>query len=357
MAQRKWTIMTEQNTTDNVESEQKNTDNSLTPAEFMAQRAGSPQGEPEVAEESKVEEEVVNESATESEVEETKADVLSQLDIDNLSEDELKSLSSKLNSRAVARYGELTKKRKDAEERLEQMEQKLNTLQSEQKEKVPVVKDNPLKHIENPQELQEQANSAQEVVDWAEDLLYEKGDYSPDDVIATVDGRELTKAEVRKTMRHSQNVLRKFIPAQMQTLQKKNAAIQARDAFAEKAEQELPWMKNKNSEAYKKYDAMINDKRLIDLQKINPEVSAQMPYIVAHAANSMYGRKVLPPTRTTPRTIKSAPPRSASTVAAKSEKTVPRTAKKLSETAKQFQNSGSVSDFVALRTLQKQNRK
>ncbi len=348
--------MTDEIKTDNVESEQKNTDNSLTPEEFMAQRVGSPEGESEVAEESKSEEEVVNKSATETEEEEPKADVLSQLDIDDLSEDELKALSTKLNSRAVARYGELTKKRKAAEERMEQMERQLQDLQNS-KEEVPVVKDNPLKDIADPQQLQEKAVHAQEVVDWAEDLLYEKGDYGPDDVIATVDGREYTKAEVRKTMRHSQNVLRKFVPAQMQEIQKKNTAIQAREAFAKKAEEELPWMKNKNSDAYKKYDAMINDRRLVDLQEINPEVAAQMPYLVAHAANSMYGRKVLPPTRTAPRAIKAAPPKSATTAAAKSEKTVPRTAKKLQEQSQAFQSTGSVNDFIALRTLQKQTRK
>ena len=86
MAQRKWKIMTDEIKTDNVESEQKITDNSLTPAEFMAQRVGSPQGESEVAEESQTEEEVVDKSATETEEEEPKADVLSQLDIENLSE-------------------------------------------------------------------------------------------------------------------------------------------------------------------------------------------------------------------------------------------------------------------------------
>jgi hypothetical protein len=333
--------MTDEIKTDNVESEQKITDNSLTPAEFMAQRVGSPQGESEVAEESQTEEEVVNKSATETEEEESQADVLSQLDIDDLSEDELKALSTKLNSRAVARYGELTKKRKAAEERMEQMERQLTELQNSKKEEVPVVKDNPLKDIVDPAKLQQEAVNAQEVVDWAEDLLYERGDYGPDDVIATVDGKEVTKAQVRKTMRHSQNVLRKYIPAQMQEIQKKNTAIQAREAFAKKAEEELPWMKNKNSDAYKKYDAMINDRRLVDLQAINPEVAAQMPYI----------------TRTAPRAIKAAPPKSATTAAAKSEKTVPRIAKKLQDQSKAFQSTGSVNDFIALRTLQKQTRK
>jgi len=348
--------MTDEIKTDNVESEQKNTDNSLTPHEFMTQRVGSNKNESEGAEESKIEEEVVQESATETEEEETKADVLSQLDIENLSESEIKELSTKLNSRAVARYGELTAKRKAAEERMEKLEEQLQSLQKDKEEKVPVVKDNPLKDVSDPTKLQTEASNAQEVVDWAEDLLYEKGDYGPDDIIATLDGRDVTKAEVRKTMRHSQNMLRKFIPAQMQELKKKASAIQASEAFAAKAQEELPWMRNENSDVFKKYNSMINDRRLVDLKTINPEVAAQMPYIVAHAANSMYGRKAIAP-RSTPRTIKSSPHKSASTTAAKSEKTVPRTAKKLQDQSKQFQASGNAQDFVALRTLQMQNRK
>lgn len=347
--------MTEEITTDNVESEQKTMDN-MTPHQFIAERSGSPKGESEVAEKEEPKEEAVEESAEESEGTEDEADVLSQLDIENLSEGEIKTLSSKLNSRAVARYGELTAKRKAAEERMEKLEQQLESLKSEKSEKVPVVKDNPLKEIQDPAKLQQEASNAQEVVDWAEDLLYEHGDYGPDDVIATVDGRDLTKAQVRKTMRHSQNMLRKFIPAQMQELQKKDTAIKARGAFEEKAKEELAWMKNQNSEVYKKYNSMINDRRLVDLQEANPEIAAQMPYLVAHAANSMFGRKVIAPTRAAPRAIKSTPPKSASTTAAKSEKTVPRTAKKLQQQSKQFQETGSASDFVALRTLQMQNK-
>ena len=47
-----------------------------------------------------------------------KPDVLSQVtDLDNLSDSDLKDLSEKLGSRAVARFGELTAKRKAAEEK------------------------------------------------------------------------------------------------------------------------------------------------------------------------------------------------------------------------------------------------
>ena len=351
--------MTEENSTDTAESDQKNSVQNMTPNDFINRRVGSSQKEESqvVAKEEAVEEEVVEKSATDEVTEETEADVLSQLDLDSMSEDQIKEVSKKLNSNAVARYGELTAKRKAAEERMAKMEEQLNNLQQQKEERVPVVKDNPLKKIVDPQALQQESANAQEVVDWAEDLLYEKGDYGPEDVIATVEGRDVTKAEVRKTLRHSQNMLRKFIPAQMQTIKKQHDASQAKSAFEQKARVELPWMKNEQSEVYKKYQSMMGDKRLSDLTKDNPEVAVQMPYLVAHAANSMYGRKAIT-SRTTPAPrIRSTPPKTASTTAAKSEKTAPRTVKKIQSVSQQFSDSGTAADFVALRTLQMQNRK
>jgi hypothetical protein len=56
---------------------------------------------------------------SESTEEATSEDVLSQIELDDLSEDDLRELSEKLGSRAVARFGELTAKRKAAEAELE----------------------------------------------------------------------------------------------------------------------------------------------------------------------------------------------------------------------------------------------
>jgi hypothetical protein len=59
--------------------------------------------------------EVEAEVGTEQEetpAEEPAEDVLSQLDLDDMSEADLRELSEKLGSRAVARFGELTAKRK-----------------------------------------------------------------------------------------------------------------------------------------------------------------------------------------------------------------------------------------------------
>ena len=84
-----------------------------------------PEGETEVeAEEEETEEEVEAEEP-EAEAEVESENVLSQLDLDEMSEDDLRELSEKLGSRAVARFGELTAKRKAAEERAAMLEAKL----------------------------------------------------------------------------------------------------------------------------------------------------------------------------------------------------------------------------------------
>jgi hypothetical protein len=73
--------------------------------------------------EAEVNEEIVAEQTEETEdLSEESTDVLSQLDLDEMSEEDLRELSEKLGSRAVARFGELTAKRKAAEAKLKEME-------------------------------------------------------------------------------------------------------------------------------------------------------------------------------------------------------------------------------------------
>ena len=115
--------MSEENTTADVEADQNTTEIHNTSLEEFTQRRLGAQPEAVTAE---VEEptESSEESAEETEVEEAQSEenVLSQLDINNLSEDELKELGKKMGSRAVARFGEMTAARKAAEERVAQLE-------------------------------------------------------------------------------------------------------------------------------------------------------------------------------------------------------------------------------------------
>ena len=124
----------------------------------------------EVTEETEVEspeveasEEIVAEQTEETEeVQETSeesTDVLSQLDLDDMSEEDLRELSEKLGSRAVARFGELTAKRKAAEAKLKEMEAQLqnkNPLETQE------VANNPYESVDTVQGLQEKAKEVKQ---------------------------------------------------------------------------------------------------------------------------------------------------------------------------------------------------
>ena len=172
----------------------------------------------EVAEEVETEEEESDEVEGDSD-----EDVLSQIELDDMTDDELRELSDKLGSRAVARFGELTAKRKAAEAEVERLRSEMgNKLQSNVKES-----DNPYNNIDSIEKLQSVQQEVENVVEWAEDLIFNSDGYGPDDVITEVEGKELTKSEVRKHLQSARKAEKKYIPAQLKTIEKREANIAA----------------------------------------------------------------------------------------------------------------------------------
>jgi hypothetical protein len=309
----------------------------------------------EVTEEAEVEstEAEVNEEIVAEQTEEPQGseDVLSQLDLDEMSEDDLRELSEKLGSRAVARFGELTAKRKAAEAKLKEMEAQLqnnNPLETQE------VANNPYASVDTLEGLQEKAKEVTDVIEWAEETLFNADGYGPEDVVTEVEGKELTKSDVRKSLLNARKARDKYLPAQLQTVQRVQQSHQLKEAFDAQAEQELNWLQGEDNDVRKNYEAMIGDPRFDSLRgKADPEVAAQLNYLMAHAANSIYGRK---PVKETPKNTTLTPPKTAGTAASQSEKTVGKSVKALKNLNQQFRQSGNKSDFITLRTLQLKNR-
>ena len=329
-------------------------DNTITASDFINSRSQPKevQEEPTQVEQpvetTEVAKEPEQESPEQVTTEETSADVLSHVDLDNMSESELKEMGQKLGTKAVARFGELTARRKQAEERMQVMEQELQQLKQSNTQTAPKVKDNPLAKVKTVNELQKHQNAAQEVIEWAEDLLDKHEDSSATSVITNVNNKEMTKADVKKHLRHSRNVVNKYVPAQVASLQRRSSLVNQAASYKRKALEEFDWIKDEKNDTTKKYSAMLNDKRLASLQRTNPELSTQMPYILAHAANSMYGRKTVDATKA-PMT----PPKPVGGNAATSERKPSNRTAMQKEVSQQFKSSGNINDFIALRTLQK----
>ena len=309
----------------------------------------------EVTEEAEVEstEAEINEEivAEQTEEPEGSTDVLSQLDLDEMSEDDLRELSEKLGSRAVARFGELTAKRKAAEAKLKEMEAQLqnnNPLETQE------VADNPYASVDTLEGLQEKAKEVTNVIEWAEETLFNADGYGPEDVVTEVEGKELTKSDVRKSLLNARKARDKFLPAQLKSVQRVAQSKQLKEAFDAQASTELNWLQGEDNDVRKSYEAMIGDPRFNSLrEKADPEVAAQLNYLIAHAANSIYGRK---PVKEAPKSATLTPPKAAITAGASSDKGVNKSVKALKDLNQRFRHSGNKSDFITLRTQQLKNR-
>ena len=363
--------MTEQSTTANAGAEESPVENTnMSVSDFAARRIGEmTPSEPQevVNEEEPIEEteEQYTEEVTEeteevteetTEVNENPEDVLSQIDLDTMSEEELRELSDKLGSKAVARFGALTAKRKAAEERLAELEAKLsqqNPLDAPKK-----VDNNPFSNIDTIEGLQDKAREVEQVVEWAEELLFESDAYAAEDVITEVEGKELTKAEVRKSLLQARKAQKTFLPDQLNTIQSRIQGQELEVAFKERAEQELPWLKGEDNDTRRQYEATVGDERFKQLKEIldreAPEIGSQINYWFAHAANSIYGRKSVGQKQSSP-TLN--PPRTGPSGSAKSDKGPTRTAKALKDLQSRFRTSGDARDFAEMRKLQMANRR
>lgn len=359
--------MSEEITTANAEAETTAIQSNMSMADFVTRRLGQQnegtqeeappvEAQEEVAEQPSYEsnEEVLSqpEGAEQTEEPQGSENVLSQFDLDDMSEDDLKELSEKLGSRAVARYGELTAKRKAAEEKLKDLQSQL----SEQSPLNPTeeVNNNPYSNLESLDDLQGKAKEVNEVIEWAEDTLFNADGSGPNDYIAEVEGKSLTKSEVRASLLNARKARDKFLPAQLRTLQTVEQANQLEQAFEQKARQELTWMEGEDNDLRKQYEAIIGDERFSKLREsAGPEVRPQLNYLMAHAANSIYGRQPVKGGVGSP-TLK--PTRTGATGASTSEKTVNKSTKAIKDLSSQFKKSGNKSDFITLRTLQLQKR-
>ena len=341
----------------------------ITAEDFAIQRLGQPAPESEEEETPEVEEEVADEIATEAEEgfqesdestedEEPKAEseeqVLSQIDLDEMSEEELQELANKLGSRAVARFGELTAKRKAAEEKLQQIEAKLSAEQNNPLQPKKEVKNNPFDSVETLEDLQSKATDASNVIEWAEDIMFNADGYEADDVVTEVEGKEMTKADVRNALLQARKARDKFLPARLEEIQKVEQSKQMQEHLSAQAEAELPWMTGEDNDTRREYEAIMKDPRVDTLMTNLPaDVKAQMPYLLAHAANSIYGRKEVKNGKSN---VRLNPSGTSTPNAAGSEKPISRTNKSIKNLSTQFKQSGQKDDFITLRTLQLQNR-
>lgn len=350
---------------------------SITEGEFAAQRVAALQArlsskkedvaqEPDDGAKSEDKAEETKVEAKQSDAKDSKddakdKDVLSQVNLDELSDSDIAELATKGKSGLLKRVAELTAKRKLAEERLAQREQELAQLMGQKNPAVDSEMELPkeIASLSKPEEIQAKFKQAEEVIDWAEAVLDSAEGMSPGDVVATIDGKDYTKAQVKEYMRDARKVKDKYLPAQARELQTRVQRETLRQTLDQQARKELDWLDGDENDVRKNYQAMLSDPRLMKLEKAAPDLAPQLPYILAHAANSMFGRKSIP--LETPAAAKSSPkitpPASPSNSAAQSDRSEDKADRTVKDMSKRLMESGRPDDFIALRTAQLSKRK
>lgn len=278
-------------------------------------------------------------------------------DVDELTDEEIAELAEKGKSGLLKRVAELTAKRKLAEERLAQMQAAAQ--QASQTMPEAKVENNPYADIKSVEQLSTKATEVNEVIEWAEEVLDRADGVSSDGIVATVDGKEYTKSAIKETLRRARKARDKYLPAQFKEIHEEVNRSNLEQAFKQQARKELPWMEDDKNEVRQRFEAMTGDPRLKKLRTTVPELAPQIDYLIAHAANSMFGRRTIEtedkplPRATTPLT----PPSTPSSSAAAPERTESREERSVKDIESRFQKSGKPDDFVALRAAQISKRK
>lgn len=319
--------------------------------EYIARRTGIASQQDEQTEESESDTEVESEdqeadaedAAEYVDEEEDASSDEAELDLLSLSTEQIQELAKKGKSRLLQRVGELTAQKRLLEEKLQSQAPAKPTKEIPQNE-------NPFKEISDPKELLAKYGELEQVLEDTDAILEEHEDYGPDDII-TVGDREFTKREIRKANRNARESITKYIPAQEKQIAKVQQLSQMEEHYTAAAKKEVPSILDSESEVGSRFNAMMQDPIVQQVRTQIPELGAQMEYLLAHAANSIFGKgkskinsaavgsklKINP----------SSSPANSATVKSGSNKPM-----KAAEAYNRFEKSHSVDDWISARIAQ-----
>ncbi len=279
-----------------------------------------------------------------------------EIDLDNLSKEELDELAKSLGSRAVARYGELTAKRKAAEEEVAALKAQMANTNTPDPLAKKTSENNPYTDLDSLESLQAKAQEVDEAIEWAEEILWSSEDLGLDSIVANVGGEEVTKGQVRKVLRDSQKARSTHLPSRLREIQEVAQLDSLEVQWDDAARKELPWMEGEDNDTRKQFEVLKGSPLVAEVIQKVPKIKPMMNYLLAQASNSMYGRKSIaldgPKAKAQ---IK--PPANPNANGANTEKPEGRNSKEMAQLQEKFDKTGASEDLTRLRTAQLTKRK
>lgn len=327
--------------------------------ELIAQRTGKASArleptdaQPEESEESEEEADPASEESEEygEDYEETEGEAEAeedgeeQVDLLNLTPEQLQELAKTAKSRLLDDLGKTRKENRQIKEELAQLKEQLSSPQKPARE-IPQ-EENPFGKLDSFDAVKEKYLEMEQTLETTDALLEEYEDYGPDDLI-TVGSQEFTKKQIRKANRNAREAITKYLPAQQQQLAKVAQYEQLAQQYSQAARKEVPEVEDTESEIGKNFQSLLADPLVGRVRREIPELGMQIEYLLAHAVRSIYGKKSKSIQTGAGTKLKAEPP--ASPVGSGAARSGKNPKAKVQDAFNRFEKSGNVEDWVAAR--------
>jgi len=276
------------------------------------------------------------------------------IDLDSMNESEIDALGRAIGGRAVSRFGELTRKRKEAEERTAELEKSVSELRDQREaekaasEAVVVDINGPLSDVQSEADLSKEEDQLNALIDWVEESMELDEKYDDDGETYLVEGgkgEKFSRQDLIRLRANARKSLRKG-----GDLEKRRGFLEQRKQADAKAATDFKWLDDKESNEYQMFVSELNNPGIGPLLNAVP-AGAYYLGLMIEGKRSVDARTGAKPSSTRKpdapiATSDAAPSKSASST------DEGKARRALDVARKHFDKSGSMNDLASLRVAQ-----
>lgn len=273
------------------------------------------------------------------------------INLDSLSEDEAMTLGRALRTESLKRFGKLTAQKKEAENKLRELENSgSSTVEESQSSETS---EEPMSEVWTEETLQKKEQDLQAIEDWAEDALELEPQYDDygEEYLAEAHGKRYKKEDIIAIRANARKMMRKG-----GAVEKRRGFLMQRQQFDGEAMHYFPWMSDDNSPQFEEYQNLVGQERYQKFLDQIPEANVIAGLLVEGNISVRDRMKSAPNGNGTGQREKPIAPATSSSAAPKrmSASEGSRIKQAVAQAQKKFEADGSIHSLARLRELQNQ---
>ena len=273
------------------------------------------------------------------------------INLDSLSEDEAMTLGRALRTESMKRFGKLTAQKKEAENKLRELENSGSSTVEESRSSES--SEEPMSEVWTEETLQKKEQDLQAIEDWAEDALELEPQYDDygEEYLAEAHGKRYKKEDIIAIRANARKMMRKG-----GAVEQRRSFLASRQQFDGEALHYFPWMSNENSSEFVEYQNLVSQERYQKFLDKIPEANVIAGLLVEGNLSVRERMKSSPNGIGEGQREKPIAPATSSSAAPKraSGNEGSRIKQAVAQAQKKFEADGSIHSLARLRELQNQ---